>query len=179
MGWLYLHECDTKASIRDHILRDCTSDDERSTRRVLAHRTVGNHLWLAYEAIPKAEKEPIRCVILFLLAQNEGNWGYKDMDETMHPYYYDCPKAIIEAAGPTTHEEAIKWRAKVDTYHAEQAVKRNLAKQITVGTVVTLKGCTPTTFRVASLAPFRGYCVESGRLYKLTKSRIVAVTPAG
>jgi len=176
MGWLYLYECDTKASIREHILRDLTSDNEHGTRRVLKHRTVGNHLWLAYESVPKSpEYKPVRCVVLCLLAKDKGHWGYKDMDETMHPYFYDCPNAIVEATGPTTHEQALKWRAKVDEYHAQKKAKRELFKKVKVGVVVELKGCTPNTFRVSNLAPFQGYEVTTGRLYRLKKSKLNAV----
>lgn len=39
-----------------------------------------------------------------------GEFGYKDMSEDMMPYYFDCPKEIIDPLSPTDNEYAIKWR---------------------------------------------------------------------
>ena len=40
------------------------------------------------------------------------NFSYKDMDETMGPYKYDCPKGILDLLTPTDNECANNWRAK-------------------------------------------------------------------
>lgn len=37
-------------------------------------------------------------------------WGYKDMDETMMPYYFDAPKSLIQKLTPTDCENSNKWR---------------------------------------------------------------------
>lgn len=36
----------------------------------------------------------------------------KLMDETEHPYYYDCPKSILDLLSNTDNEQALEWRAK-------------------------------------------------------------------
>ena len=38
------------------------------------------------------------------------NFGYKDMDETMGPYQYDCPKSILDLLSPTDNKTALEWR---------------------------------------------------------------------
>lgn len=38
------------------------------------------------------------------------NFGYKIMDESMGPYYYDCPINILNLLSDTDDEYAIKWR---------------------------------------------------------------------
>lgn len=38
------------------------------------------------------------------------NFGYKDMDETCNPGYYDCPKGILDLLSPTDNEYALEWR---------------------------------------------------------------------
>jgi hypothetical protein len=38
------------------------------------------------------------------------NFGVKDMDETVEPYYYDCPKRILDLLTPTNDERANHWR---------------------------------------------------------------------
>ena len=40
------------------------------------------------------------------------NFGYKDMSEDMEPYYYNCPKRILDALTLTTNEHSLRWRAK-------------------------------------------------------------------
>jgi len=42
------------------------------------------------------------------------NFGYKDMDETMGPYSYDCPRSILDKLTPTDHEYALKWRRECE-----------------------------------------------------------------
>lgn len=43
----------------------------------------------------------------------QGEWCYKDMDETMIPYYYDAPASLLKKLSPTTHEGAMQWRKNV------------------------------------------------------------------
>lgn len=183
MGWLFLHECRTKADVRNHLLKDLSRSDERAERRVLEHRTVGNHLWLAYECVPTdPAQKPIKIVILALLAQDQRRWGYKDMDENMGPYYYDCPKAVIEAVGPTENEHALKWRAKVETFHTRNAERRAMLRAIAVGSEIVLKGCTPERFKVTRIdgAKLYGECARSGSgPYKIPKKAITEVISAG
>lgn len=38
------------------------------------------------------------------------NFSYKEMDETEIPYYYDCPKNILDMLTPTKNENALEWR---------------------------------------------------------------------
>ena len=40
------------------------------------------------------------------------NFSYKDMDETVGPYQYDCPKSILDLLYPTDNEYAKKWRER-------------------------------------------------------------------
>ncbi len=40
----------------------------------------------------------------------DGKLGYKSMDETMLPYYYNCPRRILEVLTSTTNASALEWR---------------------------------------------------------------------
>ena len=40
------------------------------------------------------------------------NFAYKDMDETMGPYQYGCPKCILDLLSPTDNEDAKNWRKR-------------------------------------------------------------------
>ena len=40
------------------------------------------------------------------------NFAYKDMDETVGPFQYNCPKSILDLLSPTESEYAKQWREK-------------------------------------------------------------------
>lgn len=60
----------------------------------------------------------IRCDLLRYY-RNQG-WGYKDMTESMGPYYYSCPKSYLAM----TPVENAEWREKVLQYHQDRLDKR-------------------------------------------------------
>lgn len=63
------------------------------------------------------------------------NFKYKDMDETVGPGYYDCPKGILDLLTPTDSEWANEWRAKC----REKLASKKEKKTVPVGTVIEFK----------------------------------------
>jgi hypothetical protein len=63
---------------------------------------------------PGESRRYIQCDLL----KGGGNgWGYKSMDESMHPYYYSCPLSYLDLAP----EQCAEWRQKVREYHRQRA----------------------------------------------------------
>jgi len=62
-------------------------------------------------------------IVLFLLQSVNNSVGYKDMDETAYPFYYNCPKRILDKADPPQTDSAAKWRAA-----CREAAKAKAAK---------------------------------------------------
>lgn len=62
----------------------------------------------------EAENVCIFAVIVLTSVDNKEwfNFSYKDMDETMGPYQYNCPKSILDLLSPTDNEYAIEWRKR-------------------------------------------------------------------
>ncbi len=87
-------------------------------------------------------------------------WGYKDLCESVHPYYYSCPLAYLEMV-PVACET---WRERVREYHARQ--KRRLR----VGATYTLIGRTVPHVEVVSVRPLLGR--YNGCTYRVSKSYI-------
>lgn len=53
---------------------------------------------------------------------------YKDMDETMGPFFYDCPEHILNLLTPTKNEEAKSWRDKCRAVLAQrESLKQELS----------------------------------------------------
>ena len=69
---------------------------------------VGSTYYGAIKTTRNNESE-IWCAVC-LTKTDKGDFGYKDMDETMLPYKYDCPKSILDLLTPTTNESANEWR---------------------------------------------------------------------
>lgn len=76
--------------------------------------------------------------IVCLVRLDRGDWGYKDMDETMHPYYYDCPKSILDLLTPTTNENALKWRAMCRQPKQESVIQR--LNKLPIGSIIDVDG---------------------------------------
>ena len=68
----------------------------------------GRHLWMLIQP-----KEGPSFICLFKLSSYDGDWGYKPIDESMGPCYWDCPVSLIKQADPATTEYAAKWRKAV------------------------------------------------------------------
>lgn len=62
-----------------------------------------------YAAMKSARENEIWALIVLTDARN-GEFAYKDMDETMGPFYYDCPNSILRLLTPTKNERANNWR---------------------------------------------------------------------
>ena len=87
------------------------------------------------------------------------NLHYKDMDESMCPCYYDCPKYIMKLLNDTEYEYAKEWRKRVNR-------KIKVGDKIKFDNPITFEnGETINTFT------YRGKCIfESGnKLYRITK----------
>jgi len=61
-----------------------------------------------------------------LLRHHGGSWGYKDMEEAMHPYYYSCPLKYLGMVPVEEFGGHVEWRENVRRYHARQQAKRAL-----------------------------------------------------
>jgi len=59
--------------------------------------------------------------------QRDYGWGYKDMDESMHPYQYSCPLKYLALVPIETYGGNAEWREGVRAYHARQREKRRQA----------------------------------------------------
>lgn len=122
MGWLF-----SKSTKKDMIQRIT----DRSVSTNCIHETLtscirGNVLWTVTEMTFLADGDKYkqgqkhRYIGCFLLQGSGGEWGYKDMDESMHPYYYSCPLSYLRMV-PVANAE---WREKVVRHHQKRQEAR-------------------------------------------------------
>lgn len=114
MGWLftYANYSSAKEYAETEIIK-------KNGDRVIKHRLVGNHLWMLYKG-----DSGKKLIVLCLIQKSEGQYGYKDIDETMGPYYYDCPLSFIKEADEPYNDSARNWREKVKKHHANKKEKK-------------------------------------------------------
>lgn len=163
MGWLFTLG-QSRAQLIQRLTRD--EDNERSSYHTLNWCTKGNVLWTVQEVTYKLSLQyevgvPNRFIGCFLMKNDRGHgWGYKDMCESMFPYYFTCPLAYLDAVP----EANAGWRAKVREYHALRSRKAK------VGDIWSLvPGYTVRQVEIVSIRPLLGRGRPDGRIYRIKR----------
>ena len=120
MGWYFSNQS------RSELIAELIApqETERASVKVIAHTLRGNVLWSVAEVTAKVEGvhrdlapgQSLRYIRCDLLERSGGQWGYKSLDESMHPYYYTCPLSYLDLAP----EQSADWRAGVRAYHVRR-----------------------------------------------------------
>lgn len=97
MGTTYYHEADTKKRLIEIIKKEW---------KLIDTSLIGNQFW----AIIENQGKP--WLVLFLLSVHNKMWGYKFMDESMHPYYYNCSKRLVKKSTVASENWREMWRAE-------------------------------------------------------------------
>ena len=148
MGWLFPYDTPRKSDIIDDICED--QSREGWVMKALKKSCRGNVLYVLHESGKPGETE--RWIGVYLLAKDDGNWGYKDMDEGMGPYAYDCPISYLDEADPPRNETAKRWREQ-----CREKAKERSSRRPKTGEIWKLKdGCSPQFVKITSLRPLRG-----------------------
>ena len=157
MGWLFQHGA-TRADIIQRVTRD--QDNEEARWTTLAHCLKGNVLWAVYEVFRKKTSETERFIGCILIAGGGGSAGYKDMCESMHPYFYSCPLSYLDMV-PEANAE---WRQFVRSHHAR------LSRTVAIGDVWSLPECSIPQITITSVRPLRG--TYGGMRYRLKRQQL-------
>jgi len=115
MGWTYTHK-DVGQSVKDFFRSEFDWVNEKRRVTVLDCAVVClREAYIAMEAVDLVNhsREVFAIVCLLDYQPNDYyNFGYKDMEESMGPYNYNCPERILNLLTPTGNEYALKWRWK-------------------------------------------------------------------
>ena len=140
MGWLFKAGCTRRDMIADQTRDGEQTKDDGTTVKsnCLAYCYRGGAfsgvLWSVWErTVTKAgqQTEPAqRWIICDVLRCVRGEWGCKDMEESMHPYFYSCPLKYLEMVPIEQYGGHAEWRALVRAYHNEITEKRRARKAV-------------------------------------------------
>jgi hypothetical protein len=133
MGWLFKPGSTRKGLIAERVegWEHTTPDRTTVTSTCLAHCYRGGHfsgvLWTVWERTFEKNCDQVQPTErwigcdLFHYSKSDDGWGYKDLEESMHPYFYSCPLRYLEMVPEVASEE---WRKGVRNYHVRQRTKR-------------------------------------------------------
>lgn len=158
MGWLFT-EGQSRADLIHRLTEPWSNDG--TDAHCLHHTCVGNVLWTVWEHrhADGSAKRYIGCDLM--RTQRSYGWGYKDMAESMHPYYYSCPLKYLELVPPASEA----WREGVREYHAKRSAVRAKARSLSVGKTVSLAHCKVPEVTIVSLRPLVG--IYNGNRYRI------------
>ena len=121
MGWTYFRNADR---------RDVVHNIRFQLRKGLVASCVRDNIFWGVYALPEYSGHPDKKIIVCYLLQKSGtSWGYKDMDETVMPYYFNCPKKYLEIADDPITPMAAEWRRQQRNVYNDQA-ERKLAADL-------------------------------------------------
>lgn len=160
MGWLHTYAATKSDIIKERCARE---EYEKAICSTEKHCCKGNVLWRVAVHFNKETQVTTRYIACDLLSNSKDyGWGYKDMDESVHPFYYSCPLSYLKDV-PVACEE---WREKVKLYHAKRTQKLEVGKTYTL-----VNGCSVPEITILQLRPLIGTYLGVGR-YRVKRSLI-------
>lgn len=163
MGWLFSESWPTRKVMREHLC-------EGNGLKTIASCWKGNNLWAiheyTYDQGPNAG-ETVQFIALYLIRWHGGDlkgWGYKDMDESAGPCYYNCPISYLDKI-PDPGGYATEWRKKVREQRAMSL------RKFAPGQRVRLYG---KEYKVGDKRPRTGgyYLWDYDNQYRITRSQV-------
>lgn len=167
MGWTFPYGATRRQVIEELTIAERLYGEKMGGGcfRTLRHCCRGNVLYALHETV-KGDGTSNKWIGVYLLQRDgSGDWGYKDMDESMHPYYYNCPVSYLDEADEPTTDGAREWRAEVRRRAAARTSKKPKK-----GETWSLQGCVIPSVRIMSARPLRG--MYQGTLYKVKKAQL-------
>ena len=138
MGWTSYYARNYKNGKVDVIAEveeELNCENEKGKWTVLKSAKYGSTVYSAVEYLNKETNEKKVFATVFLTSTRNGEFAYKDMDETCGPYQYDCPESILKLLTPTESKWANEWRAKCREYRK----KAKELKALPMGSKIIIK----------------------------------------
>jgi len=101
-----------KVDIIAEVENNLNGENEKGKWTVLKSAKYGSTVYSAVEYLNKETNERKVFATIFLTNTRNGEFSYKDMDESCGPYAYDCPESILKLLTPTESKWANEWRNK-------------------------------------------------------------------
>lgn len=145
MGWTSFHvNTDWKGRVNRKEILDkiFTSKSKTCEWKVEKSIVVGTTYYCAIKRtiLDTGERLIFGMVVLTHIDNNcYDNFSYKDMEESMGPYQYDCPMSILNLLDDTDDDYALEWREKCQQLQEYKKARRKLMKTFEIGDKIRTK----------------------------------------
>lgn len=134
----------------------------------------GSEAYGIYHQEDKRTGISIHETMVFLISCKKDEWSYKEMGETVHPYYYNAPKKLldkIESLYPPFNENAQKWRAKCRQEYANRKVSLKDGDVIKFDKPISFGWFSEDTFTVVKINSKTSFRTKNKLLCQITHWR--------
>ncbi len=111
MGWTVI-----KDTTRDELIGMLTMPNPGFDETLKYHLANWADAYDVLYTVKKTVKGRVYVCVYLLDEDPEFGWGYKDMPESMHPFYYACPLEFLDLLSEPVSEDSAAWRRKVREY---------------------------------------------------------------
>lgn len=139
MGWVYTRGGSRKDQIRNLTMEWENTDAEGTMlkscclARCYRGGAFSGVLWTVWERTFERGGETVqpteRWIMCYVLQYRaDCGWGYKDISESMHPYYFSCPLKYLAMVPIEQYGGNREWREFVERYHAQAKDRRRAGR---------------------------------------------------
>lgn len=197
MGWLIYSRSDsprTYAEERAEIERLCTFETDTRNFAPVQLSKVGSVWYAAVKVLPKVgatldqnafQPDPdggYTFAVVFLTSRRDGEWGYKDMDETMGPNESKAPVSLLRKLSNLKDPDgyATAWRERCMRWAESKPPALKTGDVIRTRPIKLTNGTKVQNFRVDTYRR-RGknrkvyHCIDNGGIYSLRREQLTGL----
>ena len=128
MGWTYVKLSRHETPV-EYITRTFSYERNGAKAAVLAAAAVRGTIYAAIRQQDRPTAKPyVYCAVVLFKNNRRDGFGYKDMSESMGPYYWDCPDRIMRLLSPVSDiphpGHTAEWRANVAAVKEQRRAAR-------------------------------------------------------
>lgn len=168
MGWLYSYNWQSQKEVEEHLIVQI----EQAGYKVLDKSSCWGEFYALREH-PNGQRNIFVALIKGTKPSRYkcGEFGYKNMDESVHPYAYNCPERLL-AKSTDQSEHAIEWREKCRKLRKEKRLQTKVLKALKEGDkLLTSFGELIFMYRHKS-TQFVAKRVDSGKVFRYNVKHI-------
>jgi hypothetical protein len=134
MSWTFIHKEKT-TSKKEMIETIMNWDDKNTSGKLLKVNGMYSVIEFTNKKLNTVTKKAV-VILTTICNKDYNNFGYKLIEETEGPCYYDCPNSILKLLDEPTNEYSKEWRKKCIEKLSE---KKTSTKIVHVDDIVKLR----------------------------------------
>jgi hypothetical protein len=172
MGWTGSQKFDS-LPVKDWLVREFTSESDTHKWELTDVSMRGTTAYGIHKCLDKATNILMAEAMIFL-TRKERDWIYfKEMGESVHPYYYDAPKKLLDkldALFPPCNDNAKIWReACRKRAEKKKSAKLSIGDKVKFANAMSFGSFSEDTFTYESYLGRDAFRATNGVLCRITK----------